>query len=85
MALFHRRLAQIELPRPAVVVGEGFRPVVAQTPSSEDVAQRLVEMLGRARPADIVRVQRQAHHASVLDTLALVVPLGFFYGLRQPE
>src|SRR6202040_3762166 len=26
---------------------------------SEDVAQRLVKMLGRVRPADIVRVQRQ--------------------------
>jgi hypothetical protein len=39
----------------------------------EDVVQRLVEMLGRVRPTDIVRVERQAHHASVLGTLAVEV------------
>ena len=33
--------------------------------------QRLVEMPGRVRPADIVRMQRQAHDAPGLRTLAV--------------
>src|SRR5580704_6577907 len=38
---------------------------------SEDVAERLVEVLGGVWPADIMRVQRQTHDPSVLGTLAI--------------
>src|SRR5215831_4587337 len=59
-----------------VVVGEiilgdvvaGGRPDAVMP---EDVAQRLVEMLGRVRPADIVRVQRKTHDTPVLGALAV--------------
>src|SRR5689334_21045284 len=37
----------------------------------EDVAERLVEMLGAIWPADIMRVQRQTHDAAVLRALAI--------------
>ena len=64
------------LRHPVVVVGDIiFGDVVGgggpDAVMPEDIAQRLVKMVGSAWPADIVRVQRQAHHPSVLGALAV--------------